>query len=101
MSLLRTSALVLFACACAFAQAPNDPFPKPINAADDVIKVGFVEFAALPDLGGQHAITADAARGRAGHAAAVRQRHARPALHAPLDGKTVTLYLDINDASGA
>ena len=37
----------------ALAQAPDDPFPKPIAATDGVIRVNFVEFATLPDLGGQ------------------------------------------------
>jgi len=34
------------------AQSPTDPFPQPINATENIIKVNFVEFATLPDLGG-------------------------------------------------
>jgi len=50
---------VLLVAACARAQttatATNDPFPKPINTTDDVVAVSFVEFASLPDVGGQAA----------------------------------------------
>src|SRR6267378_2078109 len=50
---------VLLVAACARAQtiatATNDPFPKPINTTDDVVTVNFVEFASLPDVGGQAA----------------------------------------------
>jgi hypothetical protein len=34
------------------AQSPTDPFPQPINATENIVKVNFVEFATLPDLGG-------------------------------------------------
>jgi len=48
---------VLLVAACARAQttatAINDPFPKPINTTDDVVTVNFVQFASLPDVGGQ------------------------------------------------
>ena len=53
MTSIRTFAAVLLAGACVFAQTPTDPFPAPINATDGVIKVNFIEFATLPDLGGQ------------------------------------------------
>ena len=39
----------------AFSQAPNDPFPDPIEATKDVIRVGYIEFAILPDVGGERA----------------------------------------------
>jgi hypothetical protein len=39
----------------ALAQGTNDPFPKPIEATAGVVRVGFTEFAAIPDLDGQPA----------------------------------------------
>ena len=48
-----SSSCVILAALPVFAQAPNDPFPAPIAATEGVIKVNFVEFASLPDLGGQ------------------------------------------------
>jgi hypothetical protein len=36
----------------ALAQAPNDPFLAPIPAIEGVIRVRFVEFASIPDVGG-------------------------------------------------
>ena len=34
---------------------PIDPFPKPIPATEDAIKVSFTEFASLPDIDGEAA----------------------------------------------
>lgn len=63
---LLTAALLL--ASPAFAQPPraaptppegttNDPFPTPIPTTDAVIKVKFVEFASIPDVGGEAART--------------------------------------------
>jgi hypothetical protein len=52
MTVIRIVATAALIGACVSAQAPNDPFPAPINAAD-VVQVNFIEFATLPDLGGQ------------------------------------------------
>jgi len=38
-----------------FSQVPNDPFPDPIEATESVIRVGYTEFAMLPDVGGESA----------------------------------------------
>ena len=46
---------VLLAVSVAGAQTSDDPFAVPIAAADGVITVGVVEFAALPDFGGETA----------------------------------------------
>ena len=46
---------VLLAVSVAGAQTSDDPFAAPIAAADGVITVGAVEFAALPDFGGETA----------------------------------------------
>ena len=45
----------LLAASVAGAQTSNDPFAAPIAAADGVITVGAVEFAALPDFRGETA----------------------------------------------
>ena len=37
------------------AQTSTRPFPTPIPATDRVVRVNFVEFASLPDIGGQAA----------------------------------------------
>jgi hypothetical protein len=39
----------------ALSQAPNDPFPDPIEANEGVIVVGYTEFAILPDVDGEPA----------------------------------------------
>ena len=39
----------------ALSQAPNDPFPDPIEVTEGVIVVGYTEFATLPDVGGERA----------------------------------------------
>ena len=80
MSFLRVAIAVVFVGAYANAQSPTDPFPTPINATDGVIKVNFVEFATLPDLGGPMPARPMLLRRRARHAPAVRQRHARAAV---------------------
>ena len=46
---------VLLAVSVAGAQTSDDPFAAPIAAADGVITVGAVEFAELPDFGGETA----------------------------------------------
>ena len=38
-----------------FAQRPTDPFPTPISSTEGVIQVSFVEFASIPDVGGEAA----------------------------------------------
>jgi hypothetical protein len=53
--MIRTSVVALFLTATALAQNTSDPFPKPIEATDGVIAVNYVEFASLPDVGGEAA----------------------------------------------
>jgi glucose/arabinose dehydrogenase len=84
----------------------NDPFSQPINATEGVIAVNFREFASLPDM--------DEAIGRGGPVGPVASRMqlltAEPGgrrlfvndMRGPLyvvsaDGRTVGLYLNIND----
>lgn len=51
----RLTLAVLLTAAPVLAQAPNDPFPDPIAATDDVIVVGVRDFAVLPVVEGRPA----------------------------------------------
>jgi hypothetical protein len=98
MSMTRAVALVLLMATSAFAQTAMDPFPAPIAAVDGVIKVNFVEFATLPDVGGQAArmMLLDPEPGT--RRLFVNDMRG-PLYRVSADGKTVTLYLDISAAS--
>jgi hypothetical protein len=79
----------------AFAQAPNDPFPAPIPASDGVIKVGFVEFASIPDIAGEAArmmLLVDEPGTRRLFVNDMRG----PLYSVSYDGRKVTPYVDIN-----
>ena len=54
MPMTRLVALLLLIASPALAQ-PLDPFPTPIPATDGVVRVDFIEFATLPDVGGEAA----------------------------------------------
>jgi hypothetical protein len=73
----------------------TDPFSQPIAAADGVIRVSFVEFASLPDIGPQAArmmILADEPGSRRLFVNDMRG----PLYSVSYDGKTVRPYVDIN-----
>jgi hypothetical protein len=77
------------------AQKPDDPFPQPIAATDGVVRVGLVEFAALPDMAGEAArptLLVDEPGTRRLFVNDMRG----PLYAVGYDGKTVTRYLDIN-----
>ena len=95
---MRTTHLaltVLLIAAPAFSQAPNDPFPDPIEATEDVILVGYAEFATLPDVGGERArpmrLVDEAGSGR------LFVNDMQGPIYTISYGGEVTLYLDIND----
>ena len=114
--LIPAAALVLAASSLLAAQAPppsppqrgrggppplgpngtRDPFPTPIPAEADVIKVNFVEFASLPNVEGNAArpmlMTYDAGSGRM----FVNDMHGR-LYSVTADGKSVNPYLDHRD----
>jgi hypothetical protein len=76
----------------------NDPFPSPIAATEGVIRVNVRDFASLPDIDGV------AARMMNLVDEPVTRRLFVNDMRGPLysvsdDGKTVELYLDINDPS--
>ena len=97
MTFTRISAAVLLACACVSGQAPNDPFPTPINATDGIIKVDFVEFATLPDLGGPMPSRPMVLVDEPGTRRLFTNDMRGPLYTIPREGKIVAIYLDINE----
>jgi hypothetical protein len=98
MRLPRVVVLLLSATAGLAAQVPNDPFPTPINATDGVIKVNFVEFAMLPDLGGQQPSRPMILVDEPGTERLFVNDMRGPLYTIDRAGKSVSPYLDINDA---
>ena len=96
MSLARVFGVSLLIGLPVFAQAPNDPFPKPIEASEGVIKVNFVEFASLPDLGGQQPSRPMLLVDEPGTSRMFVNDMRGPLYTVSRDGKSVALYLDIN-----
>jgi Glucose / Sorbosone dehydrogenase len=94
---IRATLLVLLTAAPLFAQTANDPFPRPILTSDGVIRVNVVEFASVPDVGGEPARMM-----LMSHEPGTRRFFVND-MRGPLyavseDGKGVRLYLDINAA---
>ena len=88
----------LLTAAAAFAQTGSAPFPAPIAAAEDVITVGYEEFASLPDVDGEaarmmHLVDEPATR-------RLFVSDMRGLLYSvSYDGQTVSLYLDLTAAT--
>jgi hypothetical protein len=85
----------LLAAATAAAQAPNDPFPAPIQATEGVVRVSFREFATLPDSGGGAArvmLLVD----EPGTKRLFVNDMRGPLYTVSYDGAAVRLYVDIN-----
>ena len=77
------------------AQSPTDPFPAPIPATDAVIQVRVVDFASIPDVGGEAArmmLLVDEPGTRRMFVNEMRG----PLFTVSYDGRAVTQYLDIN-----
>jgi glucose/arabinose dehydrogenase len=105
--IIRVTVAALLMTAFAAAQAPstppgaaqpagNDPFPAPIAATEGVVRVSFTEFATIPDVAGQHArmmLLAPEPGGRRLFLNAMQG----PLFSISADGKSVALYVDIND----
>jgi hypothetical protein len=70
----------------------------PIEAAQGVIRVNFVEFAALPDLGGPMPARMMLLADEPGTRRLFVNDMRGPLYAVSRDGKSVALYLDINDA---
>ena len=95
-TLMMTLALVMASPSC--AQTSNDPFPSPIPPTQGVIRVDFVEFASIPDIDGTPArmmrLVDEPGTGR------IFVNDMRgPIYSVSYDGRTVTEYVDIDDAS--
>ncbi len=96
MSFLRVAIAVVFVGAYAYAQIPTDPFPTPINSTD-VIKVNYVEFATLPDLGGPMPARPMLLVDEPGTRRLFVNDMRGPLYTIPREGKTVAVYVDLND----
>jgi hypothetical protein len=93
--LIRIFAIAVGAAATVLAQTTNDPFPQPIAATEGIVAVNFVEFAVLPDVAGQPPrmmLLVDEPGTRRLFVNDMRG----PLYSVSYDGKTVTLYVDIN-----
>ena len=91
----RVMVAALLVASPTLAQTTNDPFSVPIAAVDGVIKVGFVEFASIPDIDGEPArmmLLVDEPGTRRMFVNDMRG----PIYSVSYDGQTVTRYLDIN-----
>jgi hypothetical protein len=76
----------------------NDPFPSPIAATEGVIRVNVREFASLPDIAGVAARMMNLVDEPATRRLFVNDMRG-PLYSVSYDGKSVQLYLDINDPS--
>jgi hypothetical protein len=97
MTCIRICTAIVLASSCLLAQTPTDPFPTPINATDAVIKVNFIEFGTLPDLGGPMPARPMLLVDEPGTRRLFVNDMRGPLYTIPREGKTVALYLDIND----
>src|SRR5438034_73927 len=91
---LRALGLTMLMTCCVFAQ-DIDPFPKPIAQNGEPIRVNIVEFASVPDAGGEAArmmLLVD----EPGTRRLFVQDMRGPLYSVSYDGKTVVQYLDIN-----
>ena len=95
--LIRIAAATLLTASCAFAQ-DIDPFPQPINATDDVVRVGVTDFASLPAIGNEAARMMLLLNEPGTRRLFVNDMRG-PLYAVSYDGKTVTQYVDINAAN--
>jgi hypothetical protein len=95
LSLLFVATLAAACVLAQSAQTTNDPFPQPIAATQDVVRVNYVEYAQLPmDNGAPRMMLLTAEPG--GRRLFVNDM--RGPLYAIADGgKRVALYININD----
>ena len=97
MTVVRTIVALALLVAPLAAQAPDDPFPKPIEAKAGVIAVNFVEVATLPDLGGPMPSRMMLLVEEPGSSRLFVNDMRGPLYTVSRDGKTVSAYVDIND----
>ncbi len=92
----RIALAALVVTSPALAQT-NDPFPQPIEATADVIRVNVVEFASIPDIDGQPARLMTAVT-EAGTQRIFVSDMRGPIYSVSYDGGTVLEYINVNDA---
>lgn len=97
MGIVRTIVVSALIGVPLVAQAPDDPFPKPIEAKEGVVRVNFVEFATLPDLGGPMPARMMLLTEEPGTKRLFVNDMRGPLYTISRDGKNVSVYLDIND----
>ena len=93
---LRHTFVLLSMAAPVSAQAPAEPFPTPLAAAEGVIRVNYREFAVIPDVNGQAArmnLLVDEPGSRRLFLNDMRG----PLYRISYDGRDVSLYVDTND----
>lgn len=88
-------ALAALAIASPAVAQTNDPFPEPIEATADVIRVNFVEFASIPDIDEQPARLMTAVT-EAGTRRVFVSDMRGPIYSVSYDGRTVLEYIDVN-----
>jgi hypothetical protein len=94
---IRVFSLAALSIVAALAQTPADPFPASIPAAEGVIRVGYREFAALPDIDGVPARMMNLVTEPGTRRVFVSDMRGQ-IYRVGEDGQAVTLYLDINAA---
>ncbi|HAD74934.1 MAG TPA: hypothetical protein DCG16_04070 [Gemmatimonadetes bacterium] len=82
----------------ALSQAPNDPFPDPIEVTEGVIVVGYTEFATLPDVGGERARPMRLVDESGSERLFVNDMQGS-IFSVSYDGENVTAYVNTNDDS--
>lgn len=82
----------------AIAQTPQDPFPKPLAVSGGVIRVGYREFATIPDVGGAAPRMMRMLDEPLTRRLFVNDQRG-PLYTVSYDGRSVALYLDINDST--
>ena len=81
---------------CSLAQTTDNPFPTPIAAEEDVIRVDFVEFVSIPDMEGEAArvmILVD----EPGTGRLFVNDMRGPVYTVSYNGRPVVPYLDVDD----
>ncbi|MEJ6575200.1 MAG: PQQ-dependent sugar dehydrogenase [Emcibacteraceae bacterium] len=89
--------ILIFPVSSLFAQMTNNPFSKPIEANDDIIVVGYKEFATLPSIDGESALAMDLETEPGGDRYFVNALQG--ILYTIKDGGAVTEFLDLTDAN--
>jgi hypothetical protein len=84
--------------ASAPAQTPQDPYPAPLPVSDGVIRVGFAEFATIPDMAGVAPRMMRMIDEPGTRRMFVNDQRG-PLYTVSYDGHAVALYVDINDTT--